>query len=188
MNRVEQAVLIVTFLGFCWLGFQAVHELGHVAGAWLSGGKVVKVVLHPCAISRTDVEPNPHPLFVVWAGPLVGTILPLMAFLVVARLRTPGVYLFRFFAGSCLIGNGCYIGLGWIDRVGDTGVMLAHGSEPWMCISFGLASVPSGLSHWHRQGPYFGLGPSKGKVGRSAVVVSAALFFAIVTLEPVFGK
>ena len=70
MKRFEQVVLIVTFLGFCWLGFQAVHELGHAAGAWLSGGKVVKVVLHPCAISRTDVEPNPRPLVVVCVGPL----------------------------------------------------------------------------------------------------------------------
>ncbi len=188
MKRFEQTVLIVTFLGFCWLGFQAVHELGHVAGAWLTGGKVTKVVLHPCTISRTDVEPNPHPLFVVWAGPLVGTLLPLLAFLVAAWLRTPGVYLFRFFAGSCLIANGCYIGLGWMDRVGDAGVMLAHGSERWMCILLGLATVPLGLYLWHRQGPYFGLGPSKAKVNRSAVVVSATLFIALVTLELVFGN
>jgi len=188
MKRIEQVVLIVTFLAFCWLGFQAVHELGHVVGAWLTGGRVTKVVLHPCVISRTDVEPNPHPLFVVWAGPLVGAILPLVAFLAATWLRVPGVYLIRFFAGACLVANGCYIGLGWMDRVGDAGVMLAHGSERWMCILFALATVPLGLFLWHRQGRYFGLGPSGGAVNRSAVVVSAVLLHVIVILELVFGS
>ena len=188
MRRIEQLVLIVTFLGFCWLGFQAVHELGHVAGAWLTGGTVTRVVLHPCTISRTDVEPNPHPLFVVWAGPLVGALLPLLAFLVAAPLRARGVYLFRFFSGSCLIANGCYVGVGWMGRIGDAGVMLALGSGRWMCVLFGLATAPLGLYLWHRQGSYFGLGSSGGKVNRSAVVVSAALFIALVTLELAFGN
>ncbi len=34
-KRFEQAILIVTFLAFCWLAMQAVHELGHVVGAWV---------------------------------------------------------------------------------------------------------------------------------------------------------
>jgi hypothetical protein len=187
MKRREQLVLIVTFLGFCWLGFQAVHELGHVAGAWLTGGRVTKVVLHPWAISRTDIEPNPHPLLVVWAGPLVGAILPLMAFLVGVWLRAPGIYLFRFFAGSCLIANGCYIGFGCLERAGDAGVMLALGSGRWTCILFGLATAPLGLYLWHGQGKHFGLGPSGGKVNRSAMIVSAALLLAIVSLELALG-
>jgi hypothetical protein len=188
MKRVEQVVLIVTFLSFCWLGFQAVHELGHVAGARLTGGRVTKVVLHPSTISRTDVEPNPHPLLVVWAGPLVGTFLPLLAFLVGAWLRAPGIYLLRFFAGSCLIANGCYIGLGCLERAGDAGVMLAFGSERWTCILFGLAAAPLGLYLWHRQGEHFGLGQSGGKVDRSAVMVSAALLLAVVSLELVLDS
>jgi hypothetical protein len=188
MRRVGQVILIVTFLGFCWLGFQAEHELGHVTGAWLTGGKVTKVVLHPYTISRTDVEPNPHPLFVVWAGPVVGTVLPLLAFLVAAWARAPDIYLFRFFAGPCLIANGCYIGFGWIDQAGDAGVMLVHGAERWTCILFGLATAPRGLHLWHRQGSHFGLGPSRRNVKRSAVIDSAALFFAIVLLELAFSS
>ena len=61
-----------------WIGMQAVHELGHVLAASATGGTVQRVVLHPLTISRTDVSPNPSPLAVAWAGPLVGVILPLL--------------------------------------------------------------------------------------------------------------
>ena len=58
-------VLIVATGALSWLAMMIVHEFGHVLHAWFSGANVVKVVLHPLAISRTDVAPNPHPLFVV---------------------------------------------------------------------------------------------------------------------------
>src|SRR5208337_624939 len=72
MNRLHQVLLIGTFLPLCWMAMMAVHELGHVVAAVATGGKVEKVVLHPLMISRTDVSPNPSPLIVVWAGPIVG--------------------------------------------------------------------------------------------------------------------
>jgi hypothetical protein len=42
-----------------------------------TGGTVERVVLHPLSISRTDVSPNPHPVAVVWLGPIVGSVVPL---------------------------------------------------------------------------------------------------------------
>src|SRR5437870_4599390 len=97
---------------------QAVHEFGHVAGAWLTGGQVARVVLHPLTISRTDLDDNPRPLLVVWAGPLCGVLLPLAAWGIVALGRCLGGYLLRFFAGFCLIANGAYIGVGSFDGLG----------------------------------------------------------------------
>ena len=76
MKRLDQIVLIGTFIGFSWLAMQAVHELGHVLGGVAGGGKVNKVVLYPTTISRTDVHPNPHPLLEVWSGAAVGAISP----------------------------------------------------------------------------------------------------------------
>ncbi len=72
MKRLSQILLIVSFIGFSWLAMQAVHEAGHVLVARLTGGKVIKVALHPLIVSRTDLGENPHPLAVVWGGPLVG--------------------------------------------------------------------------------------------------------------------
>ena len=164
VNRVWQAVLIVSTLVACWLGMQAVHELGHVVGAWVSGGRVAKVVLYPLAISRTDLAENPHPLFVVWAGPVVGVLLPL-GFWGIA-------FLLRFFAGFCLLANGLYIGTGSFGRVGDCGEMLRHGSQAWQLWFFGAVTAPVGLWLWHGQGRHFGLGVAKGEVDRTAVVVS----------------
>src|SRR2546428_7735763 len=154
MRRLQRIVLIGTFLGFSWLAMQAVHELGHVLVAFLTGAEVTKVVLHPLTISRTDLGHNPHPLAVVWGGPLLGSLLPLLTFSLASLLRLPGVYSFRFFAGFCLVANGVYIGIGWLIANGaDPWVMTKNGSPVWLLVLFGLLSFPLGLFLWHRQGP-----------------------------------
>src|SRR6185369_4756478 len=121
MKRFPQVLLIVTFIGFSWLAMQIAHEAGHVLFARLTGAEVTKVALHPLILSRTDLGENPHPLAVVWGGPLLGCILPLLLFALAAAFRFPGVYLFRFFAGFCLVANGVYIGIGHF---------LAEGADP----------------------------------------------------------
>jgi hypothetical protein len=57
MKRFHQFVLVISFLLVCWLAMMTVHEFGHVLAAWGTGGTVTRVVLHPFAISRTDVSP-----------------------------------------------------------------------------------------------------------------------------------
>jgi hypothetical protein len=175
-----------TVLG-SWLGMQAVHESGHVLGAWLTGGRVARVVLYPLTISRTDLRDNPHPLAVAWAGPVAGVAVPLLIWGIAAAAWLPGVFVLRFFAGFCLIANGLYIGVGSIDRVGDCGEMLRHGSEPWQLWLFGVVTVPLGLWLWHRQGPYFGLGPAKGQVNRGVAYGSLVGCLALLVLGVVVG-
>ncbi len=182
MKRVRQAVLIVSTLVASWLGMQAVHEFGHVIGAWVSGGRVARVVLFPLTISRTDLAENPHPLFVVWAGPVVGVLLPLGFWGVAAAAKSRVAFLLRFFAGFCLLANGLYIGTGSFGRVGDCGEMLRHGSHAWQLWLFGAATAPVGLWLWHGQGRHFGLGAARGEVDRVAVVVSAAACAALMAL------
>jgi hypothetical protein len=130
----------------------AVHELGHVIGAVISGGVVERVVLHPLTISRTDVSPNPHPSFVVWLGPVIGCLFPLaLAWSIPRRLMiTHSVA--KFFAGFCLVAKGTYIAIGSLDRIGDCGVMLDNGSPRWLLVAFGVVTVPVGLYVWHRIG------------------------------------
>jgi hypothetical protein len=184
MRRLAQILLIVTFVAFSWLAMQAVHESGHVLAARLTGGEVTKVVLYPLAFSRTDLGKNPHPLAVVWGGPLIGSILPLLLFGLAATLRVSGVYLFRFFAGFCLVANGAYVGAGWWVADGaDPRVMMDNGSPVWLLVLFGLLTVPLGLYLWHRQGRYFGLGEARGRVSVWAVIASAVLFLALAGAE-----
>jgi len=182
VNRLHQIVLILSTALGSWLGMQAVHELGHVVGAWLTGGRVERVVLHPLAISRTDLADNSHPLAAVWAGPILGVVIPLLVWAVAVVVRLPGAFALRFFAGFCLLANGLYIALGSLGRVGDCGEMLRHGSAPWQLWLFGAITAPVGLWLWHRQGPHFGLGPAKGNVNRGvtyAILVACVGLFAL---------
>ena len=172
MKRIHQVLLIGTFLPLCWFSMQAVHEFGHVVVAVVTGGRVERVVLHPLTISRTDVSPNPHPLLVVWAGPILGVLLPLA--LMFARFKW--AYLLQFFAGFCLIANGAYIGVGSFGRIGDAGDMLRHGSPMWLLWLFGAVTLPLGLYLWNGLGPHFGLGAAAGKVDHRAAYASCACF------------
>lgn len=188
VSRRDQMILICSFIGFSWLAMQAVHELGHVVGAMLSGGKVIRVVLLPWVISRTDVDPNPHPLLVVWSGPIIGALLPLLAWLVARAMRAPGLYLFRFFAGFCLIANGVYIGAGSLSGIADAGDMLRSGAPQWSLIAFGLATAPAGLYLWNGLGQHFGFAGAQNKVDRRAALVSLALFIALAMAEAILDR
>jgi hypothetical protein len=183
MKRFEQLTLIISFLAFSWLGMQAVHELGHVLAAHATGGTTSRVVLYPTTISRTEVFPNPHPLIEVWAGPIVGSILPLLAYLIAAVLRSRGLYLFRFFSGFCLIANGSYILAGAFEQMGDPGELLRYGAHVWQLILFGLITAPAGFYLWNGLGPKFGLGNAKGTVNWHATLVSLTITIIILATE-----
>jgi hypothetical protein len=169
--------VILALLPLCWLAMMAVHEAGHVLGACASGGEVAGVHLHPFSISRTELARNPHPLFVAWAGPMVGVVVPLVAYVLCYAVcylcrrdaAVAGIHLWRFFAGFCLIANGAYLSFGSFNRVGDAGEILKLGTPTWVLWAFGLIAMPAGLWLWHRLGPQFGLGPD----GRDVAITEA---------------
>ncbi len=187
MKRFHQSLLIASTLLGSWLGLQAAHESGHVLGAILSRGQVSRIVLHPLAISRTDLSSNPHPLVVAWAGPMVGVLLPLTLWTSAIGLRSPGTFALRFFAGFCLIGNGAYLAVGSFDRVGDAGELLRLGTRPGVLWLFGALAVPAGFCLWHRQGRHFGLGAAGGQVSPGVAYASAVTFMSLVALGLLVG-
>jgi hypothetical protein len=182
VNRLHQVILITSTVLASWLGMQAVHEFGHVLGAWATGGRVSRVVLDPLTISRTDLSHNPNPLVVVWAGPIAGVAVPLLIWAAAAAVRLTAAFALRFFAGFCLLANGLYISVGSFDRVGDCGEMLRNGSELWQLWLFGAITAPVGLWLWHRQGRHFGLGPAKGRVDRGVAYGSLVTCIALLIL------
>lgn len=176
MPRYRSLVLIITVALLAWLLLQAVHELGHVLAAWLTGGTVQLVVLDPLTISRTDVDPNPQPLLVAWAGPIFGAVAPLLFWAVLAAARVPLAWLARFFAGCCLIANGLYLGVGAFSAIGDAGDIIRHGSPHWLLCLFGSVTVPAGVWLWNDLAPNFGLGNNAEEVsGRVVLGCLAAL-------------
>ncbi|MCH2202993.1 MAG: hypothetical protein MK102_13555 [Fuerstiella sp.] len=173
---------------------QAVHELGHILGAVLTGGTVNHVSLHPLAISRTDVNPNPVPEVVVWAGPLVGCCLPtLIAFgshgflsnTITRRTRntTRQVRSFLlFFTGFCLVANGAYLAIGTFYSVGDTRGMLRTGVPAWVLCALGTAAMSAGVCIWHQLGSVCGWFHSQDRSGSEAAVISSVVLL-VVALE-----
>ena len=187
MTRAGQMVLVVSFVAFSWLAMQVVHECGHVLAAVLTGGEVQKVVLHPLTLSRTEVTPNPHPLLVVWAGPLWGTVLPLGAWALAQWLRWPHAFLWRFFAGFCLVSNGVYLAGGALAGGMDPGDLMRLGTPQAALVGVGLVGAGCGLWLWHRQGKHFGFGASGGQVDRGAVVASVLLLVGVTAGELICG-
>lgn len=145
------------------------HEAGHILNAVCSGGRVEEVVLHPLAFSRTDVEPNPYPLFVVWGGPVWGIVIPLACWQIVRLARRTWAYLARFYVGMCLVVNGCYIGIGWTMDAGDAGVMRLMGTPTWAMLLFGFVCGSMGLWVWHGLGRRFAKGTASEAVGVTTV-------------------
>lgn len=181
MIRAVQAVLILATLVASWLGMQAIHELGHILAARLTGARVANVALHPFDISRTDVVANSLPRVVAWAGPTLGVLAPLVAWQLAIASRVRVAFLLRFFAGFCLVANGLYLGLGSFGRIGDCGELLRHGAAPLQLWLFGLVTVPVGLALWHGQGRHFGLGQSHtvDRQATMAAVIAAATLVSV---------
>lgn len=152
LPRFHKLLFSVSLVVLSWYGMMAVHEFGHVIGAILTGSTITQVVLHPLSISRTDVSPNPHPLVVVWLGPIVGSVVPLVLSQMMPKGNVSLRNIAQFFAGFCLIANGAYISIGSFDRVGDCDVMLRTGTPHWTMIAFGVFTVPLGLFLWHQCG------------------------------------
>jgi hypothetical protein len=166
-----------------WLGMQIVHEFGHIAGAWSTGGRVVHVELAPWTISRTDVAPNPSPLVERWAGPFIGSLLPVVFWLIAASLKRTWAYLLRFFAGFCLIANGAYLGAGAFWPVGDAADILRIEASRWPLALFGIVTFSGGLALWHRLGPAFGLGPGSTPIDHRHAIGVWCVAAAIIVTE-----
>ena len=187
IRRADQFLLIATLLPLCWLSMMAAHEGGHFLCARLTNGQVTSVVLHPFAISRTDVMPNPQPLIVCWGGPILGCIAPLFLWAVCRMLNARFAFLMRFFAGFCLIANGAYIGIGSFDGIGDAGELLRLGTSPPILWGFGLLTIPTGFLVWHGAGADFGFGPHAKAVDPAAPKLTTVLLIVIVVMEFSFG-
>jgi hypothetical protein len=82
-------------------------------------------------------------------------MLPLAAWTMAHPLRLPGRRWLQFFAGSCLIANGGYLGIGWMIRVGDAHELIELGTPRALLCAFGIVALPTGLLLWHRLGPIF---------------------------------
>uniref|UniRef100_A0A7C2NWU9 M50 family peptidase n=1 Tax=Schlesneria paludicola TaxID=360056 RepID=A0A7C2NWU9_9PLAN len=184
---MRNAAYLAALLWLCWTLMQAVHELGHVTAALLTGGSVQRVVLHPLALSRTDVSDDPWPLVTVAAGPAVGVLLPLAGWRLAGRRPWPLDHLLKFFAGFCLIANGAYLAYGSFEGIGDAGELLRHGAPIWTLWLFGAVTIPAGLLIGHRLGPRLGLHRHAPPLRRRHLAIAWGSLLAVTVVECLFS-
>ena len=183
--------ILLHFVGLfwlCWQGMQVVHEMGHVLGAFLTGGTVSTLDLHPLRISRTDVSPNPHPLVVIWMGPLWGVLAPLALWGVVRRVGSSWNRHFQFFAGFCLIANGAYRGSAVLEPVGDAADLLQHGAGAWQLLLFAAITVPAGLLLWDHSRGALGIGRQAASISTSRIVVVWGILLLLLVILAMSSK
>lgn len=149
---VRGPLTLVPLLYLTWLGMMGVHELGHLLHAVASGGRPARVSFPLLGFSQTFFSRNPHPYFVVWGGPLWGSILPVLAWSAIPRRWRTVRRAMQFFAGFCLIANGAYLGAGWLLGAGDAADLRKAGTAPATLIAFGAIAMALGLYLWHRLG------------------------------------
>jgi hypothetical protein len=122
-------------------------------------------------------------LVVIWGGPIVGSLLPLLVWLAADRLRWSGAFLLRFFAGFCLVVNGAYLFGGSFDGIGDCGDLLRYGAPMWTLWLFGLIAFPLGLGVWNGDDRDLRLGPEARNIRPAVVYGVVALAVVTVAVE-----
>jgi hypothetical protein len=137
---------LLTVAAWWWL-MMAIHELGHVLGCLFTGATIEAVILWPWTISQTVRSGSAAPLIDAWSGPIVGAVLPLLIWLALRRRRHAAWI--GGWAGFCLVANGVYLGVGWIDAVGDAGDLLHLGMPTWVLGVVGGLGLAAGLWVWH---------------------------------------
>ncbi|MEX1229338.1 MAG: hypothetical protein WEB58_03805 [Planctomycetaceae bacterium] len=183
MPRCVQLTFLASFLALCWLAFLAVHELGHVLTAWMTGGVVSYVVLHPLKLSMTVLADNPHPGCVGWGGPVFGILAPFCSYAIANALRSSQTHLFRFFCGFCCVGNGVYLLVDAFAQSGDGATLIHAGTAKWAIVLFGSTATPAGFWLWHGQSRHFGFGRAARKIEAGDAIVSVLLLIGVTGLE-----
>ena len=184
-RQVRNQILLWTSTPLlCWLWMQIIHECGHVLAVLALQGRVEHVDLHPMRISHTLYTAAPDAtVWIIWSGPLLGCLFPLLIWGMITRWWQPAAHHFRFFAGFCLIANGAYLGSAVLDLVGDARDLVQRQVPLAALIVFAVSTVPAGFWLWNGLGPRFGLGDQPEPIGNWESTMALLLLFLTVVVE-----
>lgn len=145
----SRSLRIVRFAGLLlasWVVMTLTHESGHILGGWLSGAVLVDFDLWPWHLPYSRFAPDPQPLVTLWAGPVLGVLIPVG---LAAASRRDWSW---FIADFCLLANGSYIAAGWLseDRFLDTTSLLHQGAHPATIAVYSLLTISFGYIRFRR--------------------------------------
>lgn len=168
-----------------WWQMQAVHEFGHLLAAVLTSEQISVVNLHPLQLSFTLLASHRYSITFLWAGPILGVLLPLFLWQLTKIMMRGWSHVFRFFTGFCLIANGAYLGSAAFAAYGDAKGLLQHEVSIFWLLAFAVITIPTGFYLWNGQGRYFGLGKHANQVTPwqiSRWLLGTIIWFALTSL------
>ncbi len=109
-----------------WIVMTLTHDLGHIIGGICFGATLQSADLVPWRLPYSIFEPDPFPLVTLWAGLILGVLIPVV---VAMTMNRDWVW---FIANFCILANGAYIATAWFfgDRHLDAPRLLEHGTSP----------------------------------------------------------
>jgi hypothetical protein len=140
-----------------WIVMTFTHEMGHIIGGTCCGGTLQAVDLMPWRLPYSIFEPDPFPLVTLWAGLILGALIPVVVAVIVQRDWM------WFIANFCVLANGAYIATAWFsgDHYLDTPKLLEHGASTIAIAVYCLFTIGFGYVGFRRSCISFLTAPSK---------------------------
>lgn len=122
------------------------HEVGHIIGGACCGGTLVAADLTPWRLPYSIFAPDPFPLVTLWAGLILGVLIPVVIALVLQR---DWIW---FIANFCVLANGAYVATAWLsgDRYLDTPRLLEHGASPVSIAAYCVLTLGCGYAGFRK--------------------------------------
>ena len=73
----RRIAIFTILLAASWVVMTVTHEVGHIVGGMVCGARLIEFDLAPWRMPYSMHSPDPHPLITLWAGPLLGAVVPL---------------------------------------------------------------------------------------------------------------
>ncbi len=143
MRRIVRFLLLLIAT---WTVMTFTHEMGHIIGGTCCGGVLKSADLLPWHLPYSIFDPDPFPLVTLWAGLLIGVLVPVVFAVIFQR---DGMW---FIANFCVLANGAYIATAWFsgDRYLDTPKLLEHGASPITIAVYCLLTIGFGYVGFRR--------------------------------------
>lgn len=99
---LRRYAIFAALLAFSWIVMTITHECGHIVGGMACGATLTDFDLVPWRMPYSLHSPDPQPLVTLWAGPLLGVVVPLTAAsIVVYCVLTIGIG-YIWFRSDCI--------------------------------------------------------------------------------------
>lgn len=145
-TRTTRFVTVIVWLAWAWIVMTVSHELGHVIAGLVGGARVIQLELRPWHLPHSLLAGDRHPLATLWAGPVLGCLVPMLV------ARTSGRPAIWFIAWFCLLANATYLLLGYFSGDGqlDSAKMIAAGGRPIEILGAAIPALPIGYIRFRR--------------------------------------